>query len=62
MRHTHASNLISEEIYPPKIQRRLGHAKLETTMKIYAHFFNTNDDKLDIALDNIVGRLRGQLA
>ena len=62
MRHTHASNLIAEEIYPPKIQKRLGHAKLETTMKIYAHFFNTNDDKLDIALDNIGGRLRGQLA
>ena len=62
LRHTHASNLISEEIYPPKIQKRLGHAKLETTMKIYAHFFNINDDKLDIALDNIGVRLRGRLA
>ena len=42
LRHTFASIML--ELYPiAKVNRWLGHANSEVTMKIYAHFVKTND-------------------
>ena len=59
LRHTHASNLIDKEVYPPKIQKRLGHASLKITMDTYAHFFDKHDKKMVDALDAIQGAQKG---
>ena len=46
LRHTHASNLIDKEIYPPVIQKRLGHSTLDQTMSTYANFFRKRNKNL----------------
>ena len=46
LRHTHASNLIDKEIYPPIIQKRLVHSTLDQTMSSYAHFFRKRNKNL----------------
>ncbi len=59
LRHTHASNLIDKEVYPPKIQKRLGHASLKITMDTYAHFFDKHDKKMVDTLVAIQGGQKG---
>ena len=59
LRHTHASNLIDKEIYPPVIQKRLGHSTLDQTMSTYAHFFDKHDKKMVDTLVTIQGGKRG---
>ena len=59
LRHTHASNLIDKEVYPPKIQKRLGHASLKITMDVYAHFFDKHDKKMVDTLVAIQGAQKG---
>ena len=51
----HASNLIDKETYPPKIQKRLGHASLKITMDTYGHFFDKHDKKMVDTLEMIQG-------
>ena len=41
--------------YPPKIQKRLGHASLKITMDVYAHFFDKHDKKMVDTLEEIQG-------
>jgi integrase len=43
LRHTHASALIASGMHVKKIQRRLGHAKFETTMNTYGHLIDLGD-------------------
>ena len=59
LRHTHASNLIEKEVYPPKIQKRLGHASLKITMDTCAHFFDKHGKKMVDTLDAIQGAQKG---
>ena len=59
LRHTHASNLIDKEVYPPKIMKRLGHASLKIAMDNYAHFFDKHDKKMIDTLVAIQGDKRG---
>lgn len=47
LRHTHVSVLIFQGWHFKKIQRRIGHAKFETTMNTYGHLFDLgNEDEL----------------
>lgn len=39
LRHSHASLLIEQGIQPNIVQERLGHEKIETTLKTYAHLY-----------------------
>ena len=39
LRHTHASHLIDAGIDVVKISRRLGHASVDITLRVYAHLF-----------------------
>ena len=59
LRHTHASNLIDKEIYPPVIQKILGHASLKIIIDTYAHFFDKYDKKMVDTLDAIQGAQKG---
>jgi integrase len=46
LRHTHASQLIDEGVDIVTISKRLGHAKPDITLRIYAHLFRKDDSKL----------------
>ena len=45
-RHSHASNLISQNINIVAISRRLGHSDINITLKVYAHLMPKNEDEL----------------
>jgi integrase len=56
LRHTHASQLIDAGIDIVTISKRLGHAKPDITLRIYAHLFTKADTK---AADAINAALKG---
>jgi integrase len=43
LRHTHASVLIARGWHFKKVQRRLGHARFQTTMDVYGHLIDLGD-------------------
>lgn len=51
LRHTHASQLISEGVDIVTISKRLGHAKPNITLSIYAHLFQKDDSKAAAAIN-----------
>ena len=57
LRHTHASHLIDAGIDVVKISRRLGHASVDITLKVYAHLFRQRDDKSSAAINAAIASL-----
>jgi integrase len=51
LRHTHASQLIDEGVHIVTISKRLGHAKPDITLRIYAHLFRKDDGKAAAAIN-----------
>ena len=51
LRHTHASQLIDADVDIVTISRRLGHAKPDITLRIYAHLFRKDDGKAAAAIN-----------
>jgi len=51
LRHTHASQLIASGVDIVTISQRLGHAKPNVTLAIYAHLFHTDDSKAAAAIN-----------
>jgi integrase len=43
LRHSHASALIASGVDPLTVSRRIGHAKVSTTMNVYSHVFEQTD-------------------
>jgi integrase len=56
LRHTHASQLISEGVDVVTISKRLGHANAAITLKIYAHLFANDDGKAAAAINAALSR------
>jgi len=54
LRHAHATQLIANGVDIPTVSKRLGHEKVSTTLDIYAHVLDENDDE---AADIIGGLL-----
>ena len=54
LRHTHASQLIDQGVDIVTISRRLGHAKPDFTLRIYAHLFQKDDSKAAAAINAIL--------
>jgi integrase len=50
LRHTHAGQVIDEGVDIVTISKRLGHAKPDTTLRIYAHMFRKDDSKAAAAI------------
>lgn len=44
LRHTHASALIADGWHAKKVQRRLGHARFQTTMDVYGHLMDLGSE------------------
>ena len=55
LRHTHASQLIDAGIDIVTISKRLGHAKPDITLRIYAHVFQKDDSKAAAAINKAMG-------
>jgi integrase len=53
LRHTHASQLIDQSVDIVTISKRLGHAKPDITLRIYAHLFRKDDSKAADAINAI---------
>jgi integrase len=51
LRHTHASQLIDAGVDIVTISKRLGHAKPDITLRVYAHLFNRDDGKAAAAIN-----------
>jgi integrase len=51
LRHTHASQLIDEGVDIVTISKRLGHAKPDITLRVYAHLFKKDDSKAAEAIN-----------
>lgn len=51
LRHTHASQLIDASVDIVTISKRLGHAKPDITLRIYAHLFRKDDSKAAAAIN-----------
>jgi integrase len=56
LRHTHASQLIDEGVDIVTISKRLGHAKPDITLRIYAHLFRKDDGKAAAAINTAFKR------
>jgi integrase len=55
LRHTHASQLIDQGVDIVTISKRLGHAKPDITLRIYAHLFRKDDGKAAAAINAVFG-------
>jgi integrase len=56
LRHTHASQLIDEGVDIVTISKRLGHAKPDITLRVYAHLFRRDDGKAAAAINAALKR------
>ena len=54
LRHNHASQLIDANVDIVTISKRLGHAKPDITLRIYAHLFRKDDSKAAAAINSIL--------
>ncbi|WP_281628470.1 site-specific integrase [Traorella massiliensis] len=50
-RHSHVSNLISNDVNIVAVSRRLGHSNIDITLKTYTHLMKKNEDELVKSLD-----------
>ncbi len=61
LRHTHVARLIEGDVHVYKIQRRLGHSSITTTMDRYGHLIGDIDEDMIEAIDGeLEARLDGQ--
>ena len=51
LRHTHASHLVDAGVDIVTISKRLGHAKPDITLRIYAHLFRNDDSRAAAAIN-----------
>lgn len=56
LRHTHASQLIDAGVDVVTIGKRLGHSKPTVTLQVYAHLYQTKDDKAATAINEALGK------
>jgi integrase len=56
LRHSHASQLIDAGVDIVTISKRLGHAKPDITLRVYAHLFQKDDAKAAAAINAVLKR------
>lgn len=59
-RHTQASLLIAQGVDILTVSKRLGHAKVSTTMDIYSHALAKSDERASEALDELIFKKKAQ--
>ena len=51
LRHTHVAWLVAGNTPLPKIQQRLGHESIQTTIDVYGGLLADTDDQIDVVID-----------
>jgi len=51
LRHSHATQLLSEGVHPKVAQERLGHSTISTTLDLYSHVTETMQEDAAVRLD-----------
>lgn len=59
-RHTHASELLAAGIPIQEVSRRLGHAKISTTLDIYSHCIPTEDERITDKISELLNKTKTQ--
>lgn len=54
LRHAHATHLLRSKLPLSAVSKRLGHAKVTTTLGIYAHALAEDEDDIVSAMDNLL--------
>lgn len=54
LRHTHATILASKGVNPRYVMERLGHTKIETTLKYYTHVTNEMHEQVAAIMDTVM--------
>jgi integrase len=54
LRHAHATHLLRSKLPLSAVSKRLGHAKVTTTLGIYAHALAEDEDDIVDAMDNLL--------
>ena len=53
LRHTHATKLLENGLNPRYVQERLGHSKLEFTLRLYTHVTQSMDESAAKIMDDL---------
>jgi integrase len=53
-RHTHASELLAAGVPIVDVSRRLGHARVSTTLDVYGHLIASSEDKVTNTVTNLL--------
>jgi len=53
-RHSHATALLRKKMPVKAVSQRLGHSDVTTTLRTYAHVFDTDDAELAEAMDQVI--------
>jgi integrase len=51
LRHTHVAWLVANNTPLPKIQQRLGHESIQTTIDVYGGLLDYTDEQVDAAVE-----------
>ena len=51
LRHSHASNLIANNVNIVAVSKRLGHSSIDITLRVYTHLLKKNEDELVNSLE-----------
>jgi integrase len=57
LRHTHVAWLVAANTPLPKIQQRLGHESIQTTIDVYGGLLRDTDDQVDTAVESLLSTL-----
>jgi len=53
-RHSHATALLRKKMPVKAVSQRLGHSDVTTTLRTYAHVFETDDEDLAEAMEGLL--------
>ena len=56
LRHSHASMLMNMNVPIKQISERLGHEDIETTLRTYAHLYESKENELATKLDDLISK------
>ena len=55
LRHTHATILASKGVNPRYVMERLGHGKIDVTLKYYTHITDEMHEQVAAIMDTVMG-------
>ena len=61
-RHSHATQLLSQNVHPKVVQERLGHRSASMTLDVYSHLWPSDGERTRTVTDSALGKVfRGKI-